>query len=324
MDWLETLKIHKGLDLFFNVSIPAAIEKQKTFGHVLFVCPDDEIRHHFSKALVEALQPLAVEKPPISSSIISETEPSDPEIGFRTVRWDNETTPSELAAALTNLNPRDALVLNKTDYDLSDATIDLLSSALDSYGIDIVVGRGTSANSIRLDLVEFTFIVCVSTENDSLKSLESHFAYVIKIGKEELTEICEKAILMTAMEEGCSFTDEACQYIVNCSGNDCCAAINYANRVIEYMRHYHTIGTQITEEHTKVVLGRLGIKTHETDTKVKDEVAILLRDIQKKLNSLATELSTIKATLKAMQGDEADHSLTEIAGSLERIEESMY
>ena len=324
MDWLEILKIHKGLDLFFNVSIPAGIAKQKTFGHVLLVCPDDEIRQHFASELVDALQPLALEKASNNSSLISATEPVEPFIGFRSVRWDTTTTPSEMAAALTNLEPRDALVLSKGDVAFPDEGIDLLRTALSTYGIDIVVGRGTSANTIRLDLPEFTFVVCTSQESESLQMLESNFAYVIRITKDELAEICEKAILLTAMEEGCSFTDEACLYIVNCSGNDCRSAINYANRVIEYMRHYHAIGTQITEEHAKSVLGRLGIAVTQAPPRASDDVSLLLRDIQKKLSHLTAEVTAIRSTLSAIQGEEHEHSLTDIANALDRIEESMY
>ena len=58
--------------------------------------------------------------------------------------------------------------------------------------------------------------------------------------------------------------------------------------------------------------------------KAKNEVVTLLRDIQKKLSGLATDLNTIKTTLKAIQGEETDHTLTDIARALDRIEESMY
>ena len=322
MDWLEILKIHKGLDLFFNVSIPAAIVKQETFGHVLLVCPDDEVRQHFVTELVEAIQPLAVERT-YSSSSIQATGEQKPYIGLHSVRWDSTTEPGEICAALTNIGQRDALVLSKNEVEIPTEGAELLRTAMDMFGIDIVIGRGTNAKSIRLDLPEFTFIVGTSKINEDILALETHFSYVIRISKEELAEICEKTILMTAMEAGCSFTDEASAYIVNCSGNDCKTAINYTKRVIEYMQHYHSIGTQITEEHTKLVLGNLGIQGPPEPRQATDEVAVLLKDIQKRLIGLSAELNTIKASLKAIQGDEKDHNLTTIADALDRIEESI-
>ena len=129
---------------------------------------------------------------------------------------------------------------------------------------------------------------------------------------------------MKAQEEGCSFSDEACEYIVRCSANDCMAAINYASRVIEYMRHYHAIGTLITEEHVMGVLSSLGINNTPAELKPNDDVVTMLRDIQKKLSYLSAEVATIKATLSTIQGDEHEHNLTDIANVLDRIEESMY
>lgn len=328
MDWREILEIHKGLDLFFNVSIPTAVEKQASFGHVLLICPDSEVRRYFAEELIKGIQPLAVEKPKLlgeEKSLISPVvDEEKPSIDSLSVRWDSETACSDIAATLTSLQPRDVLMLNKEQVDLSFESLDLLANAMDSFSLDITVGRGSGARSIRLDLPEFTFLVCTADETEDLRAFSSHFSYVIRISKSELTEICEKAILLKAQEEGCSFSDEACGHIVNCASSDCMAAVNYATRVIEYMHHYHSIGTQITEEHTKIVLGSLGVDAPPESLKTNDEVVTLLRDIQKKLNGLSTELNAIKTTLKAIQGDETGHTLTEIAGALDRIEESMY
>ena len=328
MDWREILEIHKGLDLFFNVSIPTAVEKQAPFGHVLLICPDSEVRRYFAEELIKGIQPLAVEKPkllgeekpPITPALDKEI----PFIGSLAVRWDSETTCSDIAAALTNLQLRDVLLLNKEQIDLPFECYDILANAMDSFALDIAVGKGSGARSIRLDLPEFTFVACAAEETEYLRAFSSHFSYVIRISKPELAEICEKAILLKAQEEGCSFSDEACAHIVRSASSDCMAAVNYATRVIEYMRHYHSIGTQITEEHTQIVLGSLGVDASPKSPEANDEVVTLLRDIQKKLSGLATELNAIKTTLKAIQGRETDHSLTEIAGTLDRIEESMY
>lgn len=319
MDWLEILQIHKGLDLFFNVSIPAAIKKQAPLGHVLLICPDSEVRRHFSEALLNAIQPLAVNDPAQKDSIIKR-----PVIGLRNLRWDVNTACGDVGTILTTINLRDVLLLNKDVVELPAECADMLCTAMDSFSMDIKIGKGTSAKSIRLDLPEFTFVVCTSNETEELREMASHFSYVIRISHGELKEICEKAILMKAQEEGCSFSDEACEYIVHCSANDCMAAINYASRVIEYMRHYHAIGTQITEEHVMGVLSSLGINVSQTEQKPNDDLVMLLRNIQKQLSYLSAEVATIKATLTAIQGEEHGHNLTDIANALDRIEESMY
>ena len=90
------------------------------------------------------------------------------------------------------------------------------------------------------------------------------------------------------------------------------------------MRHYHAIGTLITEEHVMGVLSSLGINNTPAELKPNDDVVTMLRDIQKKLSYLSAEVATIKATLSTIQGDEHEHNLTDIANVLDRIEESMY
>lgn len=319
MDWLEILQIHKGLDLFFNVSIPAALEKQEPFGHVLLICPDSEVRRRFSELLLNAIQPLAVDYSSEKDSMITK-----PVICLRNLRWDVNTACGDVGAILTTMTPRDMLLLNKDTIELPGECIDMLCMAMDSYSMDIKIGKGSSARSIRLDLPEFTFVVCTAVENEELRTMASHFSYVIRISKGELKEICEKAILMKAQEEGCSFSDEACEYIVRCSAYDCMAAINYASRVIEYMRHYHAIGTLITEEHVMGVLSSLGIDNTPVEQRPNDDVVTMLRDIQKKLSYLGAEVAAIKETLSAIQGEEHEHNLTDIANALDRIEESMY
>lgn len=72
------------------------------------------------------------------------------------------------------------------------------------------------------------------------------------------------------------------------------------------------------------MLGRLGIQNSPEPQQATDEVTAILRDIQKRLNSLASEIKAIKNTLEAIQGDEPDHSLSDIASALDRIEETMY
>ncbi len=315
MDWLEILKVNKGLSLFFDVSIPAAIARNNVFGHILLVCPDFEVRKQFITTLV---------------SVIRATEDNQTDVdenntnGYKMANWNRETTPGELSATLTNLFPGDMLVLNRDEFEIAQECTELVSSALDSFNISIVIGRGPSANTVLLDLPQFTMVTCVDHENDELRMMENHFAYIIRIGKEELSEICEKAVFLKALEEGCSLTDEACHFIVSSASSDCLTAMNYVTRVVEYMRYYHSIGTQITEEHANMVLGSMGLSPKRSSDVPIDDVSQLLRDIQRKISQLSSEISGIKKVLLEIQGDGSGHSLSEISETLDRIEESLY
>ena len=324
MEWLEILKIHKGLEFFFDVSVPAAIEKNECFGHVLLVCGDAVIRRHFAEELINLLQPLAVESSyKKTSEDVVAAERSVPAINYRAVSPDRDTKVGDVAAILTNLNERDVWLFDRGSFELSDECLDVLGPAMDTFELDVILGKGTSAKSIRLDLPEFTFVACVAQETEEIKRLESHFAYVIKIEKAELAELCEKTAVMKAQEEGYSLADDAFEYLARCAACDCMAVENYTARVIEYMKRYHAIGTQITYEHAEDVLCKLGIRPEIAANKAEQEndLQLLLKDIRKQIGDLRRDVSQVKMTLEELKGDGAKYSMSEIGEKLDYIEE---
>lgn len=71
-------------------------------------------------------------------------------------------------------------------------------------------------------------------------------------------------------------------------------------------------------------MGRLGVQLPVDIPQDKDDITVLLRDIQKKLNNLVTEVNNIKTSLNDIRGEESYLTLTEIAEILNRIEDSIY
>ena len=65
--------------------------------------------------------------------------------------------PGDLAALLTNLNENDILFVDEI-HRLNRSVEEILYPAMEDYAIDIIIGKGPSANSIRLDLPRFTLI----------------------------------------------------------------------------------------------------------------------------------------------------------------------
>ena len=63
----------------------------------------------------------------------------------------------DLAALLTNLQENDILFVDEI-HRLDRAVEEILYPAMEDYAIDIIIGKGPSANSIRLDLPHFTLI----------------------------------------------------------------------------------------------------------------------------------------------------------------------
>ena len=63
----------------------------------------------------------------------------------------------DLAAILTNLNENDVLFIDEI-HRLNRSVEEVLYSAMEDYALDIIIGKGPSARSIRLDLAKFTLI----------------------------------------------------------------------------------------------------------------------------------------------------------------------
>ncbi|MDD3473554.1 MAG: AAA family ATPase, partial [Syntrophaceae bacterium] len=65
--------------------------------------------------------------------------------------------PGDLAAILTNLEERDVLFIDEI-HRLSPVVEEILYPAMEDFALDIIIGKGPSARSIRLDLSKFTLI----------------------------------------------------------------------------------------------------------------------------------------------------------------------
>ena len=63
----------------------------------------------------------------------------------------------DLAALLTNLEPRDVLFIDEI-HRLSPAVEEILYPAMEDYHLDIIIGEGPSARSVRIDLAPFTLV----------------------------------------------------------------------------------------------------------------------------------------------------------------------
>ena len=78
-------------------------------------------------------------------------------VGIRVTSGPAIEKPGDLAALLTNLNPGDILFIDEI-HRLNRVVEEILYPAMEDFAIDIIVGKGPSANSIRLDLPKFTLV----------------------------------------------------------------------------------------------------------------------------------------------------------------------
>ena len=101
----------------------------------------------------------------------------------------------DLAALLTNLNAGDVLFVDEI-HRLNRAVEEILYPAMEDYAIDIIIGKGPSANSIRLDLPRFTLIGATTRAGQLSAPLRDRFGVSLRLElytPEELAAIIDRS-----------------------------------------------------------------------------------------------------------------------------------
>ncbi len=88
--------------------------------------------------------------------------------------------PGDLAAILTNLEPRDVLFIDEI-HRLSPVVEEILYPALEDYQIDIMIGEGPAARSIKLDLPPFTLVGATTRAGMLTNPLRDRFGIVARL-----------------------------------------------------------------------------------------------------------------------------------------------
>ena len=109
--------------------------------------------------------------------------------------------PGDLAAILTNLEPRDVLFIDEI-HRLSPIVEEILYPALEDYQIDIMIGEGPAARSVKLDLPPFTLVGATTRAGMLTNPLRDRFGIVARLEfytPEELTRIVTRSSGLLAM-----------------------------------------------------------------------------------------------------------------------------
>ena len=98
--------------------------------------------------------------------------------------------PGDLAALLTNLNEGDILFVDEI-HRLNRSVEEILYPAMEDYALDIIVGKGPSANSIRLDLPRFTLIGATTRAGQLSAPLRDRFGVTLRLELYTLEELSQ-------------------------------------------------------------------------------------------------------------------------------------
>lgn len=141
----------------------------------------------------------------------------------------------DLAAILTNLEENDVLFIDEI-HRLNRSVEEVLYSAMEDYAIDIVIGKGPSARSLRLDIPRFTLIGATTRAGSLSAPLRDRFGVISKFElytSEELVQIIERSSGILGVEA----EDEAVQAMAARSRG----TPRIANRVLKRVRDFSQV-----------------------------------------------------------------------------------
>ncbi|MCD7959484.1 MAG: Holliday junction branch migration DNA helicase RuvB [Ruminococcus sp.] len=161
----------------------------------------------------------------------------------------------DLAAILTNLQPNDVLFIDEI-HRLNRQVEEILYPALEDHAIDIIMGKGPSARSLRLDLNPFTLVGATTRAGQLSSPLRDRFGMILRLElytTEQLTDIVRRSAMLLKIP--CSI-DGATEIASRARGTP-----RIANRLLKRVRDFaDVIGNgEITQEIAKVALDRLEI-----------------------------------------------------------------
>ena len=138
----------------------------------------------------------------------------------------------DLAAILTTLKDNDVLFIDEI-HRLNRSVEEILYPAMEDYALDIVIGKGAAAKSIRLDLPHFTLIGATTRIGMLTSPLRDRFGVLcdmVYYTEEQLKEI----IVRSAFVLGCNITEEGAYEIARRSRG----TPRIANRLLKRVRDY--------------------------------------------------------------------------------------
>ena len=163
--------------------------------------------------------------------------------------------PGDLAALLTNLAPNDILFIDEI-HRLSRAVEEVLYPAMEDYALDIIIGKGPSARSIRIDLPRFTLIGATTRAGQLTSPLRDRFGVIQRLELYTADELCTIVRRSAGILGGECDPEGAFELARRSRGTP-----RVANRLLKRVRDFAQVmgDGRITKEIAAIALDRLEI-----------------------------------------------------------------
>ncbi|MFA6550319.1 MAG: Holliday junction branch migration DNA helicase RuvB [Candidatus Gracilibacteria bacterium] len=203
----------------------------------------------------------------------------------------------DLAALLTNLQEGDVLFIDEI-HRLRPAVEEILYSAMEDFALDLMLGKGPSAKTMRLTLPKFTLIGATTKISMLSSPLRDRFGHNFKLNFYTADEI-KQIILRSAKILGCKVNDDAAEKLAKCSRQ----TPRIANRLLRRIRDFadYEGKTEVTYSLVETSLMALGVDAlglDETDRNLIRVVIEKFRGGPVGLNTLSAATSEEEATIE--------------------------
>lgn len=243
----------------------------------------------------EALDHVLLYGPPgLGKTTLANIIAAEMGVNIRTTSGPAIERPGDLAALLTSLEPRDVLFIDEI-HRLSRTAEEVLYSAMEDNCLDIVIGKGPSARSIRLSLAPFTLIGATTRAGQLTSPLRDRFGVISRLefySTEELLEIVVRASRILKVE----LTGDGAEEIAKRSRGTPRVANRLLKRVRDFAQYWSSerIDLKIAAE----ALNRLEVDSIGLDSLDKKILSTIIR----KFDGGPVGVETLAATV----GEEAE------------------